>query len=814
MGRVVRCGRPTLTMVLATALALAMPVIAFAQTVADDLAQAQRVFDIPPQPLPGALAAFGQQSGMQVSVSAGLAHGVTSPGVSGSMTSTQALDRLLAGTGITYMLTGNNTALLQSVAASSGATQLDPLRVQANLPPPQAELGAQPQPYAGGLVDRTNRVGVLGNRDYMDTPFSVTTYTEKTIQDQQAVTLIDLVAVDPTIRSIYPQGSEDDRLLIRGFPVFTRDMAFNGLYGIVPEFVVGMAGVERVEVFRGPTALLNGMSPRGAIGGTVNIIPKRAPDEGITQATARYVSQTQFGGQIDVGRRFGPDKELGLRVNASYIGGNTPVANSRDGLFELTLGGDFRGDNTRIDADFGYLSRRLNGITSSHTLAPGVALPAAPNSTDNYSPPWVFNNYNDVYGMLRFEHDVAPALTAFAKFGARRTNNDALQVDMQITDSQGVFSGTPYYVNYYVETLAADAGVRGRFNTGPVGHEMVLNASYRREQNGARFTYGVGPAFVASIYNPAANPFLVPQPVLDPAVTTPPPTTSEIVSKGFGIVDSLSALQDRLQLIVGIRAQSVQVSNYDGATGITTASTPGYDQSAITPSASLVVKPWKMLAFYGNYIEALEQGAVAGPTLTNAGTVFPPFVSRQFEVGAKLDLGDFGATLSAFQINRPSAVITAANALTVDGTQRNRGLELVMFGEPFPGFRPLGGITLLDPILTNTSGGLDNGKMAPGVSNIQLNLGFDWSTPFAKGLALSGRVIYTGQSYIDSANTQSMPAWTRVDLGARYVFERSDGKPLALRANVINVGNANYWMAGALAQGAPRTFLLSLTADF
>ena len=122
----------------------------------------------------------------------------------------------------------------------------------------------------------------------------------------------------------------------------------------------------------------------------------------------------------------------------------------------------------------------------------------------------------------------------------------------------------------------------------------------------------------------------------------------------------------------------------------------------------------------------------------------------------------------------------------------------------------------MQPLLLSTANGTANGKTAPGVSNVQINLGLDWDTPFVKGLGLSGRVIYTSQAYLDAANTQVIPEWTRFDLGAKYVFERPDGKPLALRANVINVGNANYWMAGAgfLTQGPPRTFMLSLAADF
>ncbi|MDZ7872045.1 MAG: TonB-dependent receptor, partial [Rhizobium sp.] len=69
----------------------------------------------------------------------------------------------------------------------------------------------------------------------------------------------------------------------------------------------------------------------------------------------------------------------------------------------------------------------------------------------------------------------------------------------------------------------------------------------------------------------------------------------------------------------------------------------------------------------------------------------------------------------------------------------------------------------------------------------------------------------------DQANTQKVDGWTRVDLGARYKFERENGKPIEIRASVENVFNENYWASSArgfLAAGAPRTFMLSASFDF
>ena len=82
----------------------------------------------------------------------------------------------------------------------------------------------------------------------------------------------------------------------------------------------------------------------------------------------------------------------------------------------------------------------------------------------------------------------------------------------------------------------------------------------------------------------------------------------------------------------------------------------------------------------------------------------------------------------------------------------------------------------------------------------------------------SSKVLYTGQAYIDQANTQSVPAWTRWILGARYPssWGPTPAGLLAAPATSEPCRQNNYWVAasGFMNEALPRTFLLSLTADF
>ena len=124
--------------------------------------------------------------------------------------------------------------------------------------------------------------------------------------------------------------------MIRGILVTNPNYGLGGLYGIVPS-QADTTGIERVEVFRGPSAFLNGALP-SAVGGTINLVPKRATNEPITQVSALYLSDAQLGGTVDIGRRFGPDQSVGLRANATYTSGDTAVNNQTAERLALTLG--------------------------------------------------------------------------------------------------------------------------------------------------------------------------------------------------------------------------------------------------------------------------------------------------------------------------------------------------------------------------------------------------------------------------------------------------------------------------------------------
>lgn len=657
------------------------------------------------------------------------------------------------------------------------------------------------------------RIGMLGNRSLMDTPFSVTAYTSQKIRDQGAQTVADVLEADASVRSTHSSGGLLDSFYIRGFPIGEGNLgeiAFDGIFGIAPTYRVFTDYAERIEVLKGPTAFLYGISPNSAVGGTINIVPKRAGDTDLTRLTTDYASNAQGGASVDISRRFGDQKEFGVRFNGSAHGGELPIDDLKRNAFVGSLALDYRGERLRATLDIIGQKENLKAPQRPFYPSSGnFAIPSAPNGSRNVQAPWEWSNSEDKSVLGKVEYDLTDNVTWFGAVGGGNSHVHRLFGLPTILNSAGDVSIRPENAIFDVDRLTAETGVRSRFETGAIAHTMTLQSSYLNQtlERGSV----MGTTQFSNMYNPAYRPQ---QFVADPARVA---KASESTLSGVALSDTLSVLNERVQLTVGGRFQQINSRNFNIGTGALTSSS---DETAVTPLVGLVIRPWSIVSFYANYAEGLSVGETAPTNAINAGETLAPYKTKQYEVGTKFDLGHVGLTLSTFQIEKPFGQLQTSGSnflFTQGGEQRNRGVELNVFGEVTQGVRLLGGAALIDGELTRTTSAATLGNRPVGVPTLQANLGGEWDTPFMSGLTLTANVIYTGEQYVNTANTQKIPSWTRLDLGARYktVIEK---RPVTFRASVQNVFDKDYWSGVAsystIAQGLPLTVRFSMTTDF
>lgn len=445
--------------------------------------------------------------------------------------------------------------------------------------------------------------------------------------------------------------------------------------------------------------------------------------------------------------------------------------------------------------------QRIRNVSPFTYAFAGAGIPRPPQSTDAILLGGLAR-HNEAMAAFRAEYDFSDTTSGYVTFGRKRQRSDVVTTGIASVQSNGDYRSTLSTDAYGVDTAAVKAGIDKTLMTGGIRHKLAFSADFWR-QRGLERTSGrvtAGPQVDGNIYTPLVGRL--------PDVPTWGDwrASGSTYRKSVAVADTLSFLDERVRLTLGLRKQFVE-STYSG----------GYKENALTPMVGLVLKPREDLSLYANYVEGLLQGfMVNDATSPDNGSVFPPYKTRQYEIGLKRDFGDLATTLSLYQIAQPSQLMDPnTRSYSQDGEQRNRGIEWNVFGRLSPHLGIIGGVSYVQARLTNTAGQSNDGNRAPGVPKLLANLGLEWTAPSAPALTLSGRAIRTGPAYLNATNTQQVGGWTRYDLGARYTG-RVAGRAVTLRGNLENVFGKAYWIAvnGGAALSTPRTVFVSATIDF
>lgn len=703
------------------------------------------------------------------------------------------------------------TALSCASVGNAATTQANESMTSPDLPLVLVQSQRYDQ-YAGNMINRSSRVGVLGNVDFMKAPVNTISFTKDVLDTsgQSGREFFDVVTRHPSVQVGGCSTDNNVELQIRGMAYSSYDVLVDGVAGLMPMGSHALNWVERVEVTAGGNATLNGVVPYRSTTGYVNVVPKRAVDEDTLSFSEGFSGKSIHTHTLDVGSRFGDNKEWGVRVNGMLSKGDTSISREHIQHDNLFLSIDRRGEDSNTSLLVGYEYVKHTGMPEmikigSHWGKEITKLPDANKVIDNFMPAWSELSRTRKVALFQHEQKINDAWAAYVKWGYQGIDYPGyLDKKPEMLNDKGDYTATingdESQTQFFRHNLSV--GVRGELTHGDTTHQVTIG--YDRITNMNIWSNGKGGTKAelkdGNVYSDKPlDTFEKPQ--VAPAHYY---VGSHDAYYSRYITDYISTDNDRWHILVGARHQTIK--------------TTAYVKSTVLPVLAMVYELSPQTSLYGSFGETMDT-ATAPKDAKNARAILAPIRTKQYEVGAKFDFGDFGTTVSAFVAKKPQGLYDAAKVFSMDGEVEHRGVEINAFGKLSDSVSVQGGVMFLTTDQKKMTNPQLNGKKAYGTSPFAATLGVAWQTPI-EGLTLNGRLMHVGESYSDAMNLIKVPAWTRVDVGASYAVKRGDHN-YRFNAMVYNVFDKHYWSTAVVRWGEGhimlnpgRNFTASLSIDF
>ena len=709
------------------------------------------------------------------------------------------------------VLTGALFALLVSAQA-----QTPPAKADKELPPVTLETynvsASKTQSYQAESV----QMGAFRDLNPVDVPLTVNVVTREAFDAQAARTLFDALKNTAGATRSQLGGAVYDNIAVRGITVENRgNFRLNGSLPIINLIDLSLENKERIEVLKGASSLYYGFVPPS---GLVNLTTKRPAPEPLTALTVSANSFGAVNGHLDISRRFGPQDRAGLRLNVA--GGNEDLGldNFKGNRAFFSTAADWKiTDHLLLRFDSEYLKKSASEpsiIALNAPVAGVITLPPLPPMSRNYGGEWMRYDASMANYLLRADVLLSSHWTVLFEAGHAKTYRDRL---LSILQNVNLTTGAANLsIGFTPSNLYQNTNWRtelfGRFLTGKAQHNLSFGATTNTR---AQDQWNLGSFnFAQNYYNP------IPVPVIAPPTATAARTTNKIKDTGIYLSDRVTAFEDHLQLIGGMRTTDFVNNNTvfttNNTTHVTTVAPSNYNvKNELSPMISAAWKPTVNSTLYVSYLKALEAGATAGSAFANNGFTLPPLDSRQYEVGAKAQLGGVLVQLGYYDIERPSTFTDSRNYLTANGKATYRGTELYASGEVMKNLSLIVSGNVLDAKQTNPANVATFGKIPQGTARYTASGFLEWHVPQVKGLAVSGGAFYTGSRPMNDANQAFIGGYTTFTAGFSYRGALA-GRTFTVRVNGENIFEKHAWASSNsyLQTTFPRIVKFSLTTNF
>ena len=657
-------------------------------------------------------------------------------------------------------------------------------------------------------TDQT-RVGPLGEKALLDTPYSITVVPSSLAQNQQLQSVREAFRFVPSVQgeNIRPQTRGLQAGVVQNTRVDGMSIAATTDYPI-EQF-------DRIEVLNGLSGALYGPANPA---GTFNYVLKRPTDQRLAEFTSGYESKQSLTEHIDLGGRFGNDNMFGYRLNLLNQNGENYVEGSRlrRELGSVAFDVHFT-PHTVLETNASTYHYLSTGFPGTFALAKNVPFPSAPDPTrPGYGQSWAGDDNVTNMFSATLKHDFGNDWHLSAGV-LRETNDRASTVPTNtLTNKSGAFTTTTATTTFSLDTIVSNTlALNGRTWLAGMSHDLVLANTGFYWNRYTPFQTGAITLGSASLDAPVgfAKP---PLPDFSNRFRA-----ANTIQQSITLGDTIGFNQQWSTLLAASQSW-IRARNFNKG-GTTTSE---YTANGISPTASLIFKPMSNMTAYLTYADSLQQGDAAPAGSANAGDNLAPYRSKQWELGYKLQLNTINLTAALYRIERPYAFVGSDNVFAERGEQVNRGLELTASGSVTRNLNVFAGVSLLDPKLFDTGSAATSDKQILGLSRVVFNTLFDYSLDAVPGLAFNLNVNYASRRPGNFTNTDFVNGYTVVDLGTRYQMKIA-GKPVTWRLNVDNVTNRRYWANitptgqngfnstdnGTGTLGAPRTIRASIQFD-
>lgn len=646
----------------------------------------------------------------------------------------------------------------------------------------------------------------------MQTPASVDIISREQIESRGDASVIEAITRAPGFSAAPHPGNGNSALSVRGFTDSTSVMRlYDGLRqygGVGLTFPFDTWSVERIEVLRGPASVIYG---DGAIGGVVNVIPKR-PTRGPIQNEVQATIGTQDTARLGLGSGGALSDTLSYRLDVSgnYTDGYVDRGQSGDATFSGALRWDATPDlSMTLSYAYGYQrpmryfgTPMINGEQDDAVRK------------QNYNVADSFMRFRDQWTQLDTVWTPNDATTVRTRLYHVQSDRDWRNAERYVynpTTSLIDRSDNTQITHDQTQTgLTTSAVFKGTLagleNTVSVGFD-VNHATFEHINN--TYTGSSGPV---DPYDPAHGQYQSDAPFI--------PRYRNKADQFALFMEDRLALTSKWSIIGGLRYDHAKVTRDDLVT----------DQRALSKTFSDV--GWRIgtvydvtpdLAVYAQYAEAADP--VSGLLMISPSNAsFDLSRGKQIEVGLKQNFMDGRGewTLAAYEIRKTNLLSRDADdpSLRVQvGEQSSRGVETSLSLAVAPGWTIDANATVLrakyDDFSESVGGAAVSraGNVPPNVPQRLANLWLSWN--FQPGWTAMGGMRYVGKRYADSANTIELPSYTTTDLALRWDVN----KDTAITARGFNIFDRAYFTTAYYTNtqwmyGPSRRFELTLNHRF